>query len=139
MLYIAKDEDKFPKAGELATEIADVADNARSVGVTLRRRILRLRRTSGFTMPDDETPSEALVYFSKQMVLVAFRLMSCAHHCAGRAAGFSNEFVAEIGGIRDQLGSFILTQEKMGGVDIDKNPPIALPWEAFKPTLHNDA
>jgi hypothetical protein len=139
MLYIAKDEDKFPKAGELATEIMDVADNARAEGVTLARRIRRLRRTAGYSQPEDETPGDALIYFSKEMLMVAFRLLSCAHHCAGRATSFSNEFVAEIGGIRDQLGSFILTQEKMSGRDINADPPIAMPWEAYKPRVNRDA
>lgn len=135
MLYIAKDEDKFPKAGELATEIADVCDDARANGVTLRRRILRVRRTAVFNNPETETPGDALVYFAQHMTLVAFRLLSCAHHCAGRAAGFDNEFVVELGGVRDQLGSFILTQEARMGRDINENPPIALPWEAYKPTI----
>lgn len=139
LLTAVDNGDKFPRAGELATEIADVADNARSIGVVLRRRILRLRRAAGFTRPEDETPCEALLYFAERMTLVGFRLLSCAHHCAGRATTFSNPFVMELGGIRDQLGSFILTQERARGRDVDAAPPIALPWEAYKPTVTHDA
>lgn len=120
---------RFPRAGVLATEIADVADNARHVGVMLHRRILRIRRSGQFSKPETETPPDALIWFSRQMVVVAFRLLHAAHHAAGRAVGFRNEAVLEIGGIHDQLGSFILTQDKMSGLP----PSLPMPWDPFVP------